>query len=89
MTPHETAAALSEAQKRAVMEATPVQSIANAFVLPVYRDGGAMSRSLIALGLAGYSSRGAALNRNGRAVRDYLRAQSRLAVRAILDQRHD
>jgi hypothetical protein len=38
-------------------------------VLPLQSDGGKLSRSLVDLGIAGFSSRGAALNKAGKAVR--------------------
>jgi predicted transcriptional regulator len=43
-------------------------------ILPLYRDGGKITKSLVALGLADYSSRGAALTKKGKAVLEALRA---------------
>ena len=66
-------AGMSEAQKLAVRNASPARSNFRVLVLPLYSDRGAMSRSLVNLGLAGFSSYGAALVKKGKAVRDALR----------------
>lgn len=56
---------LSEAQKRAVMSAYRLAN-STGYILPSYRDRGALVASIISLGLATDLKR---LNRNGLAVR--------------------
>jgi hypothetical protein len=76
MNAREIARGLTKAQREAVLAATQVQGVAGLLVLPVYRDGGALNRSLVELDLAGYSSRGIALKKLGKQVRAILQEQN-------------
>ncbi len=72
----EIAARLTKAQREAVLRSEPVSrpgAPKGVLVLPIYRDAGAMSRSLVDAGLAGFSRWGAALNKHGKAVRELLK----------------
>lgn len=76
MTAEEIAAGLTKAQREAVLGAEQAHGTNAIMVLPLYRDGGRTSRSLVDLRIAGYSSRGAALNKLGKQVRAILERQS-------------
>jgi len=67
--PAQIARSLSEAQRRAIRGAArAIGSRNNIMVLPLYRDAGALAKSLVNIGLAGYSSRGAVLTKLGKSV---------------------
>ena len=70
--PQAIADGLSEAQRRAILDATIVRETRGITVLPLYRDGGKLAKSLVAIGLASYSHRGCSLTKNGKAVRAIL-----------------
>lgn len=69
------ARSLTEAQRGAIAGAESVRGSNGVLVLPIYRDGGKLSRSLVNLGLAGFSRFGAALNKDGKAVRKFIQEQ--------------
>jgi hypothetical protein len=73
MNAQEIVAVLNDAQRRQVLGAMEADNSNGILVLPLVSDGGALNRSLVDLGIAGYSSRGAALNRLGKDVRRLLK----------------
>jgi hypothetical protein len=68
--------ALTAEQRAAIIDAIPVAR--GLVVLPIYPDRGKLSRSLVDMGLAGWSSRGAALTKAGKELRAKLHHRPRL-----------
>lgn len=74
-TAEQIAAGLTEAQRKHVLAANPSSTDHRILVLPILRDCGKMSASLVELGIAGWSRQGGALNKLGKTVRAILQAQ--------------